>query len=132
MTLQPPRSFQIIGMRTVIVEPLSFVEDRLDDVRRQQGEPQQPVDEAAVDVFGFSELGGRPVSSFVQQPLPPMRPCQRPISVSSGRGFAGPTRRQCDDHLTAAVAVSSIGMRTVIVLPSNSQLSPESFRLALL
>jgi hypothetical protein len=58
------------------------------------------------------------------------------ISVSSGPGFAGahasPPSGAMITFLWPPRCFQAIGMRTVIVLPSNSQLSPESFRLALL
>jgi hypothetical protein len=52
------------------------VENRLLDVRRQQREPDQPVDEAFRDVFGLGDLAGRAVPALIQHPLPPVRPRQ--------------------------------------------------------
>jgi hypothetical protein len=40
---------------------LPAFEDRLLDIRRQQGEPKQAIDEAAVDLLGLSDLGRRTV-----------------------------------------------------------------------
>ena len=62
-----------------------------------------------------------------------MRPASARISVSSGRGFAG---GQASPPSGAMITLRPprrfqvIGMRTVIVEPSNSQFWPATFRFA--
>ena len=53
------------------------IEDRLNDVGRQQSEPHHAVDEAARDTFSISYLSRRTVGPVFNQALPPMRPRQR-------------------------------------------------------
>ena len=52
------RLCQLLQLQALVLPPL---EDRLLDIRRQQGEPQQPADKAAVDLLGLSDLGRRTV-----------------------------------------------------------------------
>ena len=110
---------------------LPSVDDRLDNVRRQQREPQQPVDEAPGNAFGFCDLCRRPIPPPSSNLFHRCARASARISVSSGRGFAG---AQASPPSGAMITLRPprrfqvIGMRTVMVVPSNSQLSPAILR----
>ena len=56
---------------------LSAVEDGFDDVRGEERQAEQPVDELRVTPLCFGQFPSRSVPALLQQPLPPMRPRQR-------------------------------------------------------
>jgi hypothetical protein len=53
------------------------IQDRLDDIRRQQGEQQDATEIAAIDLLRPRQLVDRRVSALLQQPLPALRAGQR-------------------------------------------------------
>jgi hypothetical protein len=84
---------------------LTAVEDRLNDVGGEQGQPQQAVEEAAGKALGLGQFGDGPAFSLFQPPLPTVGSDHR-----TDQRFIGtrPRRRPCiaavrrDDHLAAA------------------------------
>jgi hypothetical protein len=64
---------------------LPSFQNRLLNIRREQSDPRQPADEAAVDAVAF---GDRPSGFGLPPPtLPSMRPRQRAVAASSGIGI---------------------------------------------
>jgi hypothetical protein len=53
------------------------LKNRLLNIGREQRQLQKSGDVAARDVLCLGDLARRPIPPLVQQPLPPMRPCQR-------------------------------------------------------
>src|SRR5512134_1766591 len=56
---------------------LTAIYDSLLNIRRQEGQPQQAVDEAPRNLFGVGDLCSRPIRPILDQPLPPVRPGER-------------------------------------------------------
>ena len=81
--------------------PRHAIEDRLDHMQRRQGEPQQAVDEGACEALGFRDFTRRPVSSILQQSLPPMRPHQRTDQRLVRPRFCRRPGIAANDHLAA-------------------------------
>jgi hypothetical protein len=86
---------------------LSPVQDRLDDVRRQAREREQPTDVGVRDAFLLCEIGDRLGLSALDPPPPTMRPDERLdqglISTRLRGRLTSPF--ECDDELTAAPAM---------------------------
>ena len=68
---------------------LPSLKDRLEDVRREQRQPEQSVDEASSDALCFRELRRRPIRPSSSNRFHRCARASARISVSSGRGFAG-------------------------------------------
>ena len=86
----------------------------------QQGEPQQPVDEAARDTLCFGQFPSRSVPPLFQQPLPPMRACQRTDERIVGPCISAVRRY---DYLAATAAFpghrDADGDRRAVEVPSK-------------
>ena len=105
------------------------------NVRRKQGQAQQPVDEAAGEAFRLGQLAGGAVLPSSSNRFHRCARASARISVSSGRGFAGAHASPPSGAmitLRPPWRFQAIGMWTVIVLPSNSQFCPATFRFVLM
>jgi hypothetical protein len=65
------RTLQLLQHHPLIRPPRK---DRLNNVRRQQRQPQEPAHVTLGDVLGIADLAHRRIDALVQQPLPPPRP----------------------------------------------------------
>jgi hypothetical protein len=83
---------------------LTAIEDRLNDVRREQRQPQQAVDEAARNLLRFCDLRRRSVFPSSSKRFQRCARVSARISVSSGRGFAG-TQASPPSGRTGSMAV---------------------------
>ena len=87
------------------------IEDRLDHVRGEAGERQEPADVSVRHAFLGSEVGDRPRLPVFDPPAPAVRlyqcPEHRLVSVWLRRRRRGPVG--CDDQLAAAAALEAHG-----------------------
>src|SRR3954447_23307297 len=56
------------------IRRLPPIQNCFDDIRRQQGQPQDAAHIAAVDLLYGADLADRAIASIVEEALPPMRP----------------------------------------------------------
>lgn len=87
---------------------LPAVEDRFDDIGREQGQAQDAADIGVVDLLGRGQLFDAAVGAILNQPLPAVGTAQGPDQNSVGSGGQwGPVLLavRSDDQLAAAVAL---------------------------
>ena len=94
---------------------LPSLKNRLLNIGRQQCQPQEAINKAAGHPFGFPNLAGRPEPTFLQQPLPPVRPrqCANLRLVRARlRRCPGVAAVGGDGHLSAAVSLAPCARAT--------------------
>ena len=81
--LQRKSCEQIIHLHLSRLTP---VEDHLDDLRREQGQPKDPANIGCVHALRPGQILQRRMRTLVQHPAPPERPGQRLTMALSTRG----------------------------------------------
>ena len=113
------RPFQLFQHERLVRAPFK---KHLDNVWRQQSQPQDPADVALRDVLSVANVADGGVDALVEHSLPAPRPRERLQKCAVGlrfrvRGKFAPVRRH--DALTTAAALEPHRIDTTSVLPSS-------------